>query len=150
MEKIANRIAAIVQHNNAVSHKRNENAVADIGRLKFPVVKNLSLLKLWELKMRLQLLYMPLDNSNCWSSKSGWGTYFLSRAAWTVHYRWRAAKSNSFILKFYLYLNMRKEWLLSIYYLSSCLSWSFVLTRCCSLTWVTKVLMRAAGYPLLI
>jgi len=46
MEKIANRIAAIVQHNNAVSHKRNENAVADIGRLKFPVVKNLSLLKL--------------------------------------------------------------------------------------------------------
>jgi len=44
-----------------------------------------------------------------------------------------------------------------------CLSWSFVLTRCCILTWVTKTLMRAilnvhaghfgpwaAGFPLLI
>ena len=25
----------------------------------------------------------------------------------------------------------------------TCLSWSFVLTRCCTLTWVTKILMTA-------
>jgi len=29
--------------------------------------------------------------------------YLLSRAAWIVHYRWRATKSINFILKFYLY-----------------------------------------------
>jgi len=27
-------------------------------------------------------------------------------------------------------------------YISTCLSWSFVLTRCCALTWVTKIRMR--------
>jgi len=27
-----------------------------------------------------------------------WGTYLLSRAAWNVHYRWRAAKSVDFNL----------------------------------------------------
>jgi len=26
---------------------------------------------------------------------------------------------------------------------NTCLSWSFVLTRCCTLTWVTKILIRA-------
>ena len=40
----------------------------------------------------------------------GCGTYLFSRAAWIVHYRWRAAKSINFIhLKFYLYLTMRKS-----------------------------------------
>jgi len=38
----------------------------------------------------------------------GWGTYLLSRAAGIVHYRWWAEKSIVFILKFYLYLTMRK------------------------------------------
>jgi len=28
------------------------------------------------------------------------------------------------------------------YYLSTCLSWSFLLRRCCALVWVTKILMR--------
>jgi len=28
----------------------------------------------------------------------GWGTNLLSRAAWFVHYRWRAAKWIDFIL----------------------------------------------------
>jgi len=36
-----------------------------------------------------------------------------------------------------------EEWLLLKYYLSTCLSWSFVLMRCGTLTWVTKILMRA-------
>jgi len=45
-----------LQHNNTVNHKRNENAVAGVGRLKFPVVKDLSRPKLRKLKMRLQLL----------------------------------------------------------------------------------------------
>jgi len=44
--KIANLKEAIVQRNIAVDHKRNENAAAGVGGLKFPVVKNLSLLKL--------------------------------------------------------------------------------------------------------
>jgi len=41
--------------------------------------------------------------------KQGWGTYLLSEAARLVDYWWRAAKSINFILKFYLYLNMRKK-----------------------------------------
>ena len=38
--------------------------------------------------------------------RKGWGTYLLSRTAWIVHYRWQAAKSIDFIIKFYLYLTM--------------------------------------------
>jgi len=73
-----------------------------------------------------------------------WGTYLLSRAARIVHYRcWRAATSINFILKniFFIWLSGRVT--LFTYYLRTCLSWSFVLTRCCTLTWVTKILMRA-------
>jgi len=39
----------------------------------------------------------------------GCGTYVLSRNAWIVHYRCRAAKSINFILNFYLYLIKRKS-----------------------------------------
>jgi len=35
-KKIANRKEAITQHKNAVHDKRNENAVAGVGRLNFP------------------------------------------------------------------------------------------------------------------
>ena len=35
--------------------------------------------------------------------------YLLSQAAWIVHYRWRTTKTIDFILKFYLYLTMRKS-----------------------------------------
>ena len=35
-----------------------------------------------------------------------------------------------------------EEWLLLTYYVSTCVSWNFVLTRCCTLTWVTKIMMR--------
>jgi len=62
------------------------------------------------------------DQKGCWSRKrlrnatldnvdllQGWGTYSLSRAAWVVHYRWRATKSINFLLKFYLYLTMTKS-----------------------------------------
>jgi len=38
-----------------------------------------------------------------------------------VHYRWRAAKSMNFILKFYLYLNYEQKYLLLTCYLSNCL-----------------------------
>jgi len=48
-----------------------------------------------------------------------------------------------FYLKFLPLLNYEEEWLILTYYVSTCLSWSFVLTRCCALTWVTKILMRA-------
>jgi len=37
-KKIANRNAAVAQDNNAVDHKRNKDAVADVERLHFPVV----------------------------------------------------------------------------------------------------------------
>jgi len=53
--------------------------------------------------------------------------------------------------------NYEEEWLLLTDYISTYLSWSFVLMRCCALTWVTKILMRAisnvhAGrrFPLLV
>jgi len=67
--------------------------------------------------------------------------YATARTAWIVHYRWWAAKSVDFILKFYLIYE--EEWLLLNYYLSTCLSCGFVLTWCCTLTSVTKILVRA-------
>jgi len=38
-----------------------------------------------------------------------------------------------------------RQRLLLTYCLHVCLSWSFVLTRCCVLTWVTKIVMREAS-----
>ena len=58
----------------------------------------------------------------------------------------------NFILKFYLYLPKgnkkskyakQRERLLLAYCICVCLSRSFVLTLCCVLIWVTKILMRA-------
>jgi len=71
----------------------------------------------------------------------GWGTYLLSRTAWIVHYCWRAAYNNWFHPKILPLSNYEEVWLLLTYYLSTCLSWSFVLTWCCTLTWVTEILM---------
>ena len=36
-KKIANRKAGIIQHNNGVDHKTNENAVAVVRKLNLPV-----------------------------------------------------------------------------------------------------------------
>ena len=55
------------------------------------------------------LLSMKGTQQQLISLHQGWGTYLLSRAAWIVHYRWRAAKSIDFILNFHLYLIMRKS-----------------------------------------
>ena len=44
--------------------------------------------------------------------------------------------------KFYLYLTMKKSDFSWHTILSTCLSSSFVLTRCCTITWVTKILMQ--------
>ena len=64
------------------------------------------------------ILNVQHHNFSC-SLCQRWATYLLSRAAWIVHYRWRAAKSINFILKFYHYLTMRKSELswLTIWYL---------------------------------
>ena len=45
-------------------------------------------------------------------------------------------KINWFYPKVLPFSNYEEEWLLLTYYLSTCLSWIFVLTRCCTLTWV--------------
>ena len=62
-------------------------------------------------------------------------------------------KINRFYPKIPPLSNYEEEWLLLNYYLSTCLSCS-VLTRCCTMTWVTKVWIgpyqmftRAAGSP---
>jgi len=66
-------------------------------------------------------------------------------------------KINRFYPKIPPLSNYEEEWFLLNYYLSTCLSCSFVLTRCCTMTWVTKVwtgpyqmFTRAAGSPLLL
>jgi len=74
--------------------------------------------------------------------KQGWGTCLISRAAWIVHYCWRTAINNWVYPKILLLSNHEEEWLLLTYYVSTCLSWSSVLRRCCTLTWITKILMR--------
>jgi len=42
-----------------------------------------------------------------------------------------------------IFINYEEEWLLLNYYLSTCLSCCFVLTWCCTLAWVTNILVRA-------
>jgi len=39
--------------------------------------------------------------------------------------------------------NYEEERLLLAYYLTTCLSWCLVLKRCCTLTWVRKIMLRA-------
>ena len=50
---------------------------------------------------------------------------------------------NWFDAKILPFFNYEEEWLLLTNHRSTCSSWSFVLMRCCALTWVTKNLMRA-------
>jgi len=59
-----------------------------------------------------------------------------------VEYRWQVAKLINCILKFCLYLpNLPKE-NKDLFWLTVYLSWSFVVTRCNVLIWLTKILMR--------
>ena len=60
--KIANRKAAIIHHNNAVDCKRNENAVAGVGRLNF-VMLNKSVTT--EVRKEAVELAVSLCCSNC-------------------------------------------------------------------------------------
>jgi len=71
--------------------------------------------------------------------------YLLPRAAWIVHYCWRTANNNWFYPKILPFFNYEEDWLLLTCNLSTCLSWWFVSTRCCTLTWVTKILIRAVS-----
>ena len=84
---------------------------------------------------------------------SGGILFYYNRPTCIVEYRWRATKNNLFHSKFYLYLPKEKkegkllgarESRLS-YGGSTCLpqAQSFILTRFCVLTWVTKILMAA-------
>ena len=86
---------------------------------------------------------LSLIHSDAVALVQGWGIYLLSRAAWIVNYRWRAAKINQFHSKILPLYKCEEEWLLLPYYLITCLSRSFVLTWCCTLTSVTKIWMRA-------
>ena len=52
-EKIVNRKAATMHYNNEVDHRKNENAVAVIGRLNFPVVNKSVIAKIRKVKMEL-------------------------------------------------------------------------------------------------
>jgi len=70
-----------------------------------------------------------------------------------VHYRLRTAKSINLIIKFYLYLTIRK----SDFSWVTIPAWSFVLTRDCNLTWERnfrcgpyQMYTRAAGSPALV
>jgi len=66
--------------------------------------------KLHHSQYRLQKLSHSKYSLFNWSFiklDQGWGTYLLSRSAWILHYRWRAAKSINFILKFSLFLTTK-------------------------------------------
>ena len=80
--------------------------------------------------------------------------WFLLRRTWlgnlfTITGRMNCALSlegrriNWFYLKILPFSDFEEQWLLFMYYLSACLSWSFVLTRSYTQTLVTKILMRA-------
>jgi len=68
--------------------------------------------------MRQQL---AINLRYCYSSRTVMGNLSTIMGRMNVHYRWRAAKSMNFILKFYLYLNYEQKYLLLTCYLSNCL-----------------------------
>ena len=70
------------------------------------------------------------------------GTYLLSRAASIVDCCWWAANNNWFDPKILLWGMRLLLWHPALSKPTR-VSWSFVLTRCCVLTWETKILMRA-------
>ena len=77
-------------------------------------------------------------------STSAMGTYFCypgPHKMWVIAVRPQI--TIDFILKFYLYLNMRDRCILWHATLSSCLSPCFVLMRFCTLNWVTEILMQS-------
>ena len=53
-------------------------------------------------------------------------------------------KIYQFYLKILPLSKYEDEWLLLMYHLSTCLSWGFVLTQCCTRKCVTKILMLCA------
>jgi len=65
--------------------------------------------------------------------RPGMGNLFTGRMKCALSLGGR--KINWFYLKILSLPNYEEEWLLLTYYLSTCLSWSFVLTRRCALTW---------------
>jgi len=52
-KKIAKPKAAVTEHNNVVDHKRNDNAVAGIRRLTFPVINKSVSAKAKEVKIQV-------------------------------------------------------------------------------------------------
>ena len=69
------------------------------------------------------------------------GNLFSTRGTWIVHYGLQ--NQLIFLWNFFFTYLPEEEWLLLTYYLSTCSSWSFVLTRGCTLTWRSKILMRS-------
>ena len=61
------KLPAIIEHNNVLHHKGNENVVGGVGRLNFPVVtKSVNAkIKKVEIELAAPVLMMALLNSNC-------------------------------------------------------------------------------------
>jgi len=70
---------------------------------------------------------------NCLNFESGVGSLFTITGP----------KINWFYPKISPLFNCDEKWLFLTYYPIICILWSFVLTRCCTPTWVKKILMRA-------
>ena len=76
-------------------------------------------------------------------SIAGVGNLFTIKGRINRGWSLASRKINWFDAKILPFSNYEEEWLLLTNHRSTCSSWSFVLTRCCALTGVTKIVMRA-------
>jgi len=83
------------------------------------------------------------DNGLVLMCRAGVGNLFTIMSCMNCALSLMDCKIKWFYPKIIPLFNYEEEWRLLTYYLSTCLSWSFVLTRCCTLNWVTKILMWA-------
>jgi len=72
--------------------------------------------------------------------KSGVRNLFTAMGRMNCALALAGGKINYFFLKILPSSNYEEERLLLTYYLSTCLSWSFVMTRFCTLTCITKIM----------
>ena len=94
---------------------------------------------------RIRSLFTITCCTNCGTSRSG-----------RKNFQFYVMMTNTTVLYHFMLNKERKLWVKAASVescLSICLSWSFVLTRCCDLIWVTKILTWAilndhsAGFP---
>ena len=86
---------------------------------------------------------MSAAPQGAWALTSGVGNLFAITSRMNCAISLAGRKIDRFYPKIPPLFNYDEEWLFLTYYPVIYISWSFVLTRCCTPTWVKKILLRA-------